>query len=90
MNGTDRKEKEIADLTNRVAMLEELLKSRNIVSNNIGYVHNNNGTSYTQININVSQGAQLNNFGEEDVRQRHRFAEGCCGICSAQRYHKRS
>jgi hypothetical protein len=67
MNVDNQKEKQIEDLTQRVALLEELLKSKNIVNNNIGYVNNNSGTSYTQININVSPSTQVNNFGEEDL-----------------------
>jgi hypothetical protein len=64
LNIDDYKEKQIADLTMRVAALEELLKSKNVVNNNI--VHNNSGT-YTQININVGQGGPLNNYGDEDI-----------------------
>jgi hypothetical protein len=66
-------------LAKRVAVLEKLLAQNSTNNNclqssttpcntNICYVHNDNSsTSYTQININVSQGPQLHNFGEEDV-----------------------
>jgi hypothetical protein len=66
INIDDVKEQQIADLTKRVAALEELLKSKTVVNNN-GYIHNNSGTSYTQININVGQGGALNDYGEEDI-----------------------
>lgn len=65
VNTDDHKDKQIAELTSRVAVLEELLKSKTVVNNNIGY--NNNGTSYTQININVGHGGPLNNYGDEDI-----------------------
>lgn len=67
INNKEDEAKFIEDLIEKVAHLEDLLKSKGILNNNIKYVNHTNNNSYTQININVSQEYQLNNFGEEDI-----------------------